>query len=218
METSFCGDLCLVLEGLDTSLGSPTCRTAPALNQWAAPEQSCMDLGVCLCFLPHQQPRCQGRSFHHRDDAKRCREHRGLCRRSAGSHCRGEHPKGKKNGVRAPFCRLEAVLQPNGAKSTSVSALFHAPLSQIWSHSPILTCQGDPSHVPAASRGFSTLRSSPKSELGCPGEAQEPAGGQERLTQSTMRILLSFPFCCSCLAAMATELKKQNPLQRGRWS
>lgn len=118
-----------------------------------------------------------------------------------------------ERGVRA-FCRLEAALQPNGAKSTWIPALLQALLSQIWSHSPILTCQGVPAARPQG--GFSTFRSSLKSELGCPGEAQEPARGQEQLTQSTMRILLSFPFCCSCLAAMATELKKQNPLQRGR--
>lgn len=33
------------------------------------------------------------------------------------------------------------------------------------------------------------------------------------LTQSTMRILLTPSFCCSSLAVMATELKKQKPLQ-----
>lgn len=32
------------------------------------------------------------------------------------------------------------------------------------------------------------------------------------LTQSTMRILLTLSLCWSCLAAMATELKKQKPL------
>ncbi len=33
------------------------------------------------------------------------------------------------------------------------------------------------------------------------------------LTQSTMRILLALSFCWSCLAAIATELKKQKPLR-----
>lgn len=47
------------------------------------------------------------------------------------------------------------------------------------------------------------------------GRAGTSWGQGTGLTQSTMRILLSFPFCCSCLAAMATELKKQNPLGRG---
>lgn len=35
----------------------------------------------------------------------------------------------------------------------------------------------------------------------------------DKLTQSTMRILLTPSFCCSSLAVMATELKKQKPLQ-----
>lgn len=76
-------------------------------------------------------------------------------------------------------------------------------------------------HIPAArpqGGAFSAPKSSSKPELGHPGEERGRAGGREQLTQSTMRILLSFPFCCSCLAAMATELKKQNPLRRGSWS
>lgn len=32
-------------------------------------------------------------------------------------------------------------------------------------------------------------------------------------TQSTMRTLPTFNFCCRSLAVMATELKKQNPLR-----
>lgn len=36
------------------------------------------------------------------------------------------------------------------------------------------------------------------------------------LTQSTIRILLTLSFCWSCLAAMATELKKQKPLWTNR--
>lgn len=36
------------------------------------------------------------------------------------------------------------------------------------------------------------------------------------LTQSTMRILLTLSLCWSCLAAMATELKKQKPLWTNR--
>lgn len=37
-------------------------------------------------------------------------------------------------------------------------------------------------------------------------------GPAKVLTQSTMRILLTLSLCWSCLAAMATELKKQKPL------
>lgn len=42
-----------------------------------------------------------------------------------------------------------------------------------------------------------------------------PPPGPAALTQSTMRIRPTLSFCCSSLAEMATELKKQNPLLGG---
>lgn len=43
----------------------------------------------------------------------------------------------------------------------------------------------------------------------------DPGPGSSLLTQSTMRTLPTFNFCCKSLVVMATELKKQNPLREG---
>lgn len=218
-------------QSTDTKLPSAQTQQCPVLAiafviSAPLPRQRCTDLAACRYFLPHQQPHYQGRSCHHRDDAKRCRERRGLCRRSAGSHCHGEHPKGRERlGERSFF-------QPSGRPNslTELKATGSLPCSRAGSPIPRICSSGSQPHSwqPVPKRGgFAALQSSFKPELGGgadtrswghPGEEQGHAGGQRRLTQSTMRILLSFPFCCSCLAAMATELKKQNPLQRGSQS
>lgn len=130
------------------------------------------------------------------------------------------------------FSALRVPQRPKGAESSWISAPLQGwdPPAQDLLLLPVLTCRGVPSHkgqlVPKGG-GFAALPSSCTPELGrsagtrswgCAGDEQGHAGGPRGLTQSTMRILLSFPFCCSCLAAMATELKKQNPLKRGSQS
>lgn len=53
-----------------------------------------------------------------------------------------------------------------------------------------------------------------------PGSGLLPQGfgseGARGPTQSTTRIRLALPCCCSCRQAMATELKKQKPLGGGK--
>lgn len=97
-------------QGTDANPPSAQSQRCPApldvtfATSAASPGQSRADLAASWCFLPRQRPRYRGRSCHRRDDVKRCKEHQGPCRRSAGSRCRGEHPRRRGGlGERSSF-------------------------------------------------------------------------------------------------------------------
>lgn len=162
-------------------------------------DNSSASVCVCVCVCRHvfilpQELHCQERSFHHHSDEGRCRGHWDHCRRPAECHYHGECPVVTGHvGIR------EKVKGRLWNTHTVINILSHNPVKLLVVI--IMVCTDR--------KGWPRVCFIMKWK-----EVRLQKCVCVVLTQSRIRILLTPSFCCSSLAVIATELKKQNPLYR----